>query len=58
MTKLSATINEAVAMTGISRSSLYKLLAAGTVPKRKSGKRTLILVSDLENYLTSLPAAQ
>ena len=57
MTKISVTVPEAVAMTGIGRSSLYKLFSEGKVHPRKSGKRTLILVSDLEEYIRSLPTA-
>ena len=57
MTKLAATIDEAVEISGISRSMLYKAFKEKKLPKRKSGGRTLILVSDLETYLQSLPAA-
>jgi excisionase family DNA binding protein len=55
MTKLSVTIPEAVAMTGIGRSSLYRLFAEGKLTPRKSGKRTLVLFSDLKRYVESLP---
>ena len=57
MTKLSVTIPEAVEMTGISRTSLYKLFAEGRLPRKKNGKRSLILVEDLERVVRSLPAA-
>lgn len=55
MTKLSVTIPEAVAMTGIGRSSLYRLFSERKIVPRKSGKRTLILVEDLERFVKSLP---
>ncbi|MEW9805296.1 helix-turn-helix transcriptional regulator [Mesorhizobium marinum] len=57
MTRLSVTIPEAVAMTGISRTSLYKLFAEGKLPRKKNGKRSLILVEDLERVVKSLPEA-
>lgn len=57
MTKISVTINEAVQMSGISRSGLYKMFKAGKITPRKNGKRTLLLVSDLERVVENLPAA-
>ena len=44
-------------MTGIGRTSLYKLIAKGDLVSRKNGKRTLILVEDLERVVDSLPEA-
>ncbi|CAN7565107.1 helix-turn-helix domain-containing protein [Aminobacter sp. LjRoot7] len=58
MQKLSVTIPEAVTMTGISRTSLYKLFADGTLVRRKHGKRSLILVEDLERVIRALPTAE
>jgi hypothetical protein len=55
--KLAVTIPEAVALSGIGRSTLYKLFADGALVPRKSGKRTLILVSDLEKLVLALPVA-
>lgn len=57
MTKLSVTIPEAVELTGIGRSTLYKLFSEGKLTPRKSGKRTLVLMSDLEAFIKNLPAA-
>ena len=57
MHKLSVTIPEAVAMTGLSRTSLYKLFSEGKLARRKNGKRSLILVEDLERVVKSLPEA-
>lgn len=53
--KISVTIPEAVQMVGIGRSSLYKLFSEGKLTPRKSGKRTLVLVEELESYVKSLP---
>jgi excisionase family DNA binding protein len=58
MTKIAVTIPEAVQMTGIGRSSLYGLFKAGSIKARKSGKRTLVLVEDLETYVKSLPTVR
>jgi Helix-turn-helix domain len=58
MTKLALTIPEAVAMSGIGRSRLYAIFKAGGIKPRKSGTRTLIIFSDLEAYLQSLPLAK
>ena len=55
MQKLSVTIPDAVNMTGIGRSSLYKLFSEGKITARKSGTRTLVLVEDLKRYVESLP---
>lgn len=57
MNKLTATIAEASAMTGLSRSSLYRAFAAGRLSPKKCGKRVLIPVADLTAYVESLPDA-
>ena len=57
MIKLSVTIPEAVEMTGISRTSIYKMFSENRLTARKNGKRTLILVEDLERVVKSLPTA-
>jgi excisionase family DNA binding protein len=56
MQKIAVTLPEATELSGIGRSSLYKLFNEGKLKPRKSGKRTLILVSELEEYLNGLPA--
>jgi len=55
MHKIAVTLREATALSGIGRSSLYKLFNERALTPRKAGKRTLILVEDLENYVKSLP---
>lgn len=57
MVPLALTIPEAVRASGLPRSSLYEAMKRG-LPARKSGRRTLILVADLQAYLASLPAYQ
>ena len=41
---------------GLSKRTIYNLLAAGTISARRAGKRTLIEVASLRKYLDSLPA--
>lgn len=55
MQKIAVTISEATKLTGIGRSSIYKLFNEGKLTPRKAGKRTLILVEEIEHYIASLP---
>lgn len=50
-------ISGAVAMVGISRAQIYRLVAAGEINMVKSGRRSLIVVSTLIRYIQSLPRA-
>ena len=52
--KLTVTIPEACKLTGLGRSSIYRLFDDGKLKRLKAGSRTLIKVSDLENYIESL----
>jgi hypothetical protein len=54
---LAVTIHEAVRVSGLSRSELYRRLGAGDIRAVKSGSRTLILMDSLRAHLASLPAA-
>lgn len=55
---ITVTISNATAMTGISRSELYRLLKAEKLRAIKSGHSTLIPIDSLRQYLGSLPEAQ
>ncbi|MBW3097728.1 helix-turn-helix transcriptional regulator [Pseudohoeflea coraliihabitans] len=55
MDKIALTLPEAIAVSGLGRSTLYKLFNEGKLTPRKCGKRTLILVEELEAYLRDLP---
>ena len=55
MNTIAVTLAQASEMSGLGRSTLYKLFNEGKLTPRKSGKRTLILVSELESYLKNLP---
>ena len=50
-------VPEALSKLGIGRDKLYKVIREGLLPARKLGRRTLILASDLEAFLQSLPRA-
>jgi len=54
---IAVSIPEAAKMCGLGRSSIYKLLDEGKLKKRKLGKRTLILVSEIHEYLENLPSS-
>ena len=58
MTKAYGTLPEAVAFSGLSRSSIYLALGRGDLSARKAGRRTLISFADLQSYLASLPTYQ
>jgi predicted DNA-binding transcriptional regulator AlpA len=58
MTKLAATIAEAVEISGLSRSAIYKAAKEKRLTIRKNKGRSLILVSELAAFLQSLPAAK
>lgn len=57
MEPLAVSITEACRISGLSRSELYRRMAAGQIEARKSGVRTLVLVASLKAHLASLPAA-
>lgn len=42
---------EAAALIGVSRASLYRLLAAGEIPSRRAGRARLVAVRHLEDWL-------
>ncbi len=51
------TILDAAKVSGLGRSTVYELIAAGKLEARKSGARTLILADSLRRYVASLPKA-
>jgi hypothetical protein len=54
---LALPIPAACATSGLSRSEIYRRLAAGDLHAVKAGSRTLILMESLRDHLASLPAA-
>ena len=52
--QLALSIEEACNATGLGRTKLYEAINSGALCARKLGKRTLILQSDLQAFLTGL----
>ena len=50
-------LNEAAAIVGRCRRSVYDLIAANKIAAVKSGRCTLVVFESLKNYAASLPAA-
>jgi excisionase family DNA binding protein len=45
-------------MAGIGRTKIYEAISSGELVARKCGKRTLILRTDLQEFLSDLPTVQ
>lgn len=52
--KRALSVDEVNRLTGLGRTKIYELMNAGVLPARKLGRKTLILGSDLENFLAGL----
>jgi excisionase family DNA binding protein len=50
-------IPEVCAATAIGRTKIYSAINDGSLKARKFGKRTIVLRSELQDFLTSLPSA-
>jgi hypothetical protein len=55
---LTVTIPEAIRLSGLSRSEVYRRLGSGDIEARKSGCRTLIVWASLRAHIEGLPAAE
>jgi excisionase family DNA binding protein len=53
--RVAYSVPEAMLALGLCRDSIYKLINSGQLPAKKIGRRTLIVRSDLEKFLSSLP---
>jgi hypothetical protein len=51
------TIPAAQGFSGLSRSEIYRRMAAGDISAVKNGSRTLVLTESLRAYMSSLPQA-
>ena len=54
MEKLSLNISEAADMACIGKTNLYAKIATGELKAKKIGRRTIILVEDMKNFLANL----
>jgi excisionase family DNA binding protein len=52
----SLSIQEAKTILGVGTTKFYQLLNSGDLHARKIGKRTIILRSDLDDFLSNLEA--
>lgn len=51
ITKLAVTISQAAEMLSVSPRTVQNYITAKTLPARKVGRRTVVRVRDLENFL-------
>jgi excisionase family DNA binding protein len=54
--KLAYSLSEVNKLVGISRSAIYLALRAGELRAVKSGRKTLVLAKELDEWLEKLPA--
>jgi len=54
--RIAYSITEASEATSLGRSTIEDAVSTGRLPARKFGARTLILASDLQAFLESLPS--
>ncbi|MFN3890640.1 MAG: helix-turn-helix domain-containing protein [Beijerinckiaceae bacterium] len=54
-TKLACSPEEAAYKAGVGRTTIFAEMKAGRLPRRKAGRRTIILIDDLVHWLKSLP---
>jgi hypothetical protein len=54
---VTASISRTSDLTGLSRSEIYRQLAAGKLHAVKSGRSTLVVIQSALDHLASLPAA-
>jgi excisionase family DNA binding protein len=55
--RVSFSVTEAAAMTGISRDMFYRAINRGELVAHKVGRRTIVNHRELERYLRDLPLA-
>lgn len=56
--EISISINEATRRAGIGRSTLYEAVGRGELRLKKVGRKSLVLVADLEAWVASWPYAE
>jgi excisionase family DNA binding protein len=53
---IAVSIQEAVRLSGVGRSSIYEAVNRGEIPIRKRGRRSLVMVEDLRRWIETLPS--
>jgi excisionase family DNA binding protein len=56
MERIAYTIDEVLELVGIGRTKLYEVIGTGELPVKKLGNRTLVLASDLDEWIARLPS--
>lgn len=56
MEPITVSIEDAINMSKLSKSSIYNRLRDGSIKGVRYGARTLVLYESLKNYLTNLPS--
>lgn len=54
---LGYSVKSAAAAVPCSRAEIYRLLQAGKLEARKSGRRTIIMAESLKQFIANLPVA-
>ena len=54
---IALSVKEACETSSLGRTTFYKLLKSHRIPAHKCGRRTLVLLGELEEMLNSLPLA-
>jgi excisionase family DNA binding protein len=52
------TVHEASRFCGLGRTKIYEAISEGLLKARKYGKRTIILRTELQEFLRNLPVAR
>lgn len=52
---LTCTVREACELLGFGRTCFYRAIKEGRLPAKKWGKRTIIMRTDIEQFLDNLP---
>lgn len=55
--EIAISIIEAAKRAGVGRSSIYQAIGRGELKIRKNGRRSLILVDELKEWVAALPVA-
>jgi excisionase family DNA binding protein len=55
---LCVTLRQASEMTGLGKTTFYELFKEKKLSRRKVGRRTVILMTELSQFIDTLPAAE
>jgi excisionase family DNA binding protein len=55
--KMAISIAEAANLSGVGRTTIYQAIGRGDISVKKAGRRSLILLTDLQRWLEGLPTS-